>query len=210
MSLKSFDKKYLSGKISVLAGVDEAGRGPLAGPVVAAAVIFPKNIFIPGVNDSKKLSQKKREQLFEIIQKKALSIGVGIIDCREIERINILNAALKAMQIAVANLIPQPEFILIDGNKVFDYDIPTKCIVKGDAKSFSIAAASIIAKVTRDKIMQKAAEKYPVFQWEKNKGYGTKQHREAIVKFGYTKFHRPTFLRKLKKQFELAPYSIKQ
>ncbi len=206
MELKRFDKKFYGKNISLIAGVDEAGRGPLAGPVVAAAVIFPKNISIPGVNDSKKLSKKKREQLFGIIQKKALSVGVGIIDCREIERINILNAALKAMRIAVTNLTPQPELILIDGNKVFDYDIPTKCIVKGDAKSFSIAAASIIAKVTRDRIMGKYADKYPFYLWEKNSGYGTKFHREAIVKYGYTPIHRQTFLRKLKSEYELKPF----
>lgn len=206
MELKKFDKKFYGKNISLIAGVDEAGRGPLAGPVVAAAVIFPKNISIPGVNDSKKLSKKKREQLFGIIQKKALSVGVGIIDCREIERINILNAALKAMRIAVTNLTPQPELILIDGNKVFDYDIPTKCIVKGDAKSFSIAAASIIAKVTRDRIMGKYADKYPFYLWEKNSGYGTKFHREAIVKYGYTPIHRQTFLRKLKSEYELKPF----
>ena len=207
MSLKSFDKKYLKNNISLLAGVDEAGRGPLAGPVVAAAVIFPKNISIKGVDDSKKISQKKRELLFDIIKEKALSVGVGIIDCREIEKINILNASLKAMKIAVTNLNRQPELILIDGNKIFASVIPAKCIIKGDAKSFSIAAASIIAKVTRDRIMQNAAQKYPDFRWEKNKGYGTKQHREAIIKFGYTPLHRQTFLRKLKKENELKPFS---
>jgi len=206
MSLNSFDKKYLKDNISFLAGVDEAGRGPLAGPVVAAAVIFPKNISIAGVNDSKQIPQKKRELLFDIIKEKALSVGIGIIDCREIEEINILNAALKAMKIAVANLNPQPELILIDGNKVFDSEIPAQCIVKGDAKSFTIAAASIIAKVTRDRIMQTAAQKYPNFKWEKNKGYGTKQHREAIIKFGYTPLHRQTFLRKLKSEFQLKPF----
>ena len=207
MSLNSFDKKYLKNNISLLAGVDEAGRGPLAGPVVAAAVIFPKNISIKGVDDSKKISQKKRELLFDIINEKALSVGVGIIDCREIEKINILNASLKAMKIAVTNLNRQPELILIDGNKIFASVIPAKCIIKGDAKSFSIAAASIIAKVTRDRIMQNAAQKYPDFRWEKNKGYGTKQHREAIIKFGYTPLHRQTFLRKLKKENELKPFS---
>ncbi len=207
MKLKTFDRKYYNKKISIIAGVDEAGRGPLAGPVVAAAVIFDKNTNIKEVNDSKKLSPKKREQLFNVINQKALSIGVGIVDCKEIERINILQASLKAMQIAVSQLKPKPEFILIDGNKIFQSDISVKCIIKGDSKSFSIAAASIIAKVTRDRIMQQAAEKYPVFHWEKNKGYGTKQHREAIVKFGYTKLHRQTFLRKLGTEFKLFAYS---
>jgi len=206
MELKKFDKKFFKKKVSFIAGVDEAGRGPLAGPVVAAAVIFSKRMFISGINDSKKLTKNKREQLYELILQKAVSVGVGIVECAEIEELNILHASLKAMKIAISNLSRNPDLVLIDGNKIFDSKIHAQCIVKGDAKSFSIAAASIIAKVTRDRIMEKYAEKYPFYLWEKNSGYGTKFHREAIVKYGYTPIHRPTFLRNLKSVYELKPF----
>jgi len=196
MTLKEFDKSFLNKRIKMIAGVDEAGRGPLAGPVVAAAVIFENNIAIPEVNDSKKLSEKVRERLFEEITSSAISYGVGIIEPEEIEEINILQAALKAMRIAVEQLSPEPDLILIDGNKTFPSKIPTQTIVKGDARSFSIAAASIVAKVTRDRIMRLAAEKHPDYLWEKNKGYGTKAHFEAIKKYGVTELHRKSFLRK--------------
>lgn len=196
MTLKKFDKSFLNGEIKTLAGVDEAGRGPLAGPVVAAAAIFDNSFIIPEVNDSKKLSEKVRERLFEEIISSALSYGVGIVEPDEIDRINILQAALKAMKIAVENLSVTPDIVLIDGNKSFVSELRTKTIVKGDSKSFSIAAASIIAKVTRDRIMRKAAARFPGYLWEANKGYGTKAHFKAIKELGVTELHRKSFLRK--------------
>lgn len=197
MNLKEFDISFLSSTIKLIAGVDEAGRGPLAGPVVAAAVIFDENTIIPKVNDSKKLTEKLREELFDEIIKKAKCYGVGIVDQREIDEINILQATLKAMQIAVSELKIEPNLILIDGNKSFNSNIEIKTIVKGDAKSFSIAAASILAKVTRDRIMLAESEKYPEYLWSKNKGYGTKEHIAAIKKFGKTEFHRNSFLKNI-------------
>jgi len=199
--MKNFDLKYLSENIKLLAGVDEVGRGPLAGPVVAAAVIFDSATIIEGINDSKKLTENKREELNKIIQTKALSFGFGIIEHTEIDEINILQATLKAMKQAIDNLEVRPDVILIDGNKSFDSDIETKTIVKGDSKSFSIAAASILAKVKRDNMMRKFANNYPQYYWEKNKGYGTKQHVEAIKKYGATPLHRKTFLRKIISEF---------
>lgn len=197
MELKEFDKSFLSNSIKYIAGVDEAGRGPLAGPVVAAAVIFDEPTKIPKVNDSKKLSEKLREELYDEIIKKCKSYGIGIVYQTEIDEINILQAALKAMQLAVFNLTTEPNLILIDGNKSFNSKIQTKTIVKGDSKSFSIAAASILAKVTRDRIMQNESKKYPEYLWNKNKGYGTKEHIEAIKKFGKTEFHRNSFLKNI-------------
>ncbi len=192
-----FDFKYYEEGISFLAGVDEAGRGPLAGPVVAAAVIFEKGKYINGINDSKKLTEKKREELFEQILTEALAVEVAIIEVDEIERLNILNATLKAMKTAVEKLNPKPEFILIDGNKKFETSVPSETIVKGDAKSFVVGAASIVAKVARDRIMRKLDESFPEYYWAKNKGYGTKQHIEAIKKYGVTEHHRKLFLRKI-------------
>ena len=192
-----FDLKYYEKGISLLAGVDEAGRGPLAGPVVAAAVIFEKGKYIEGIKDSKKLTEKKREELFEQILTEALAVEVAIIEVKEIEKLNILNAALKAMKTAVEKLNPKPEFILIDGNKKFTTNIPAESIVKGDAKSFVIGAASIVAKVTRDRIMRELDKRFPEYYWAKNKGYGTKQHIEAIKKYGVTEHHRKLFLRKI-------------
>jgi ribonuclease HII len=193
--LKNFDNSFLSSDICFIAGTDEAGRGPLAGPVVAAAVIFGNDVFIDGVNDSKKLSEKKRDELFTKITSSALCYGVGIIDNEEIDRINILQASLKAMKTAVSKLTTPPDLILIDGNKSFVSAVTTKTIVKGDSKSFAIAAASIIAKVTRDAIMVKAAGEYPHYNWKKNKGYPTKLHIEAVKKYGATPLHRKTFLK---------------
>lgn len=193
----NFDLKYYEKGISLLAGVDEAGRGPLAGPVVAAAVIFEKGKYIEGIKDSKKLTEKKREELFEQILSEALAVEVAIIEVAEIEKLNILNAALKAMKTAVEKLNPKPEFILIDGNKKFGTSVPSEAIVKGDAKSFVIGAASIVAKVTRDRIMRELDERFPEYFWAKNKGYGTKQHIEAIKKHGATEHHRKLFLRKI-------------
>ncbi|MCP5063179.1 MAG: ribonuclease HII [Ignavibacteriae bacterium] len=195
--MKKFDLKYLSKDITILAGVDEVGRGPLAGSVVAATVIFDNETIIEGVNDSKQLSEKERERLSEIIKEKCLAYSFGVIDQNEIDEINILQATLKAMKQAVDNLSITPQLILIDGNKSFVTKTAVETIVKGDSKSFSIAAASILAKVKRDKMMKKAATKYPEYFWEKNKGYGTKQHIDAIKKHGITPLHRKTFLKKI-------------
>jgi len=196
-SLKKFDTSFLTGNTKIIAGTDEAGRGPIAGPVVAAAVIFDKKTFHKDVNDSKKLSEKKRDELFEWITSNCISYGIGIISHEEIDEINILQASLKAMGNAVEQLNKKPDLVLIDGNKTFLSKIQTRTIVKGDAKSFSIAAASIIAKVTRDKMMYKYSEKYPNYLWNKNKGYPTKAHIEAVKKFGITPLHRKTFLHKI-------------
>ncbi len=192
--MKDFDNSFLDENIKYLCGVDEAGRGPLAGPVVAAAVIFDKDVLIEGINDSKKLTEKEREHLFDEIKSKALSFGIGIIDEKEIDEINILQATFKAMEKACTSLSVSSDIILIDGNKSFKTDVPALTIIKGDAKSFAIAAASILAKVTRDKIMVEAAKKNPHYFWEKNKGYGTKQHIDAIKNYGPSNLHRKSFL----------------
>jgi ribonuclease HII len=195
--LKAFDKKYLNKKVKILAGVDEAGRGPLAGPVVAAAVIFRKNTFIKHVNDSKQLTEKQREELFDKIIAKAISYSVSIIDHKIIDELNILNASMLAMKEAVESLDIKPDFLLVDGNRKFNSNIPIRPIVKGDSKSFSIAAASIIAKVTRDRLMKSLALDYPDYLWEQNKGYPTKRHREIIKEIGPSPLHRKTFLKKI-------------
>jgi len=188
-----FESKYYQKGIQLVAGVDEAGRGPLAGPVVAAAVILPVDCELPGVRDSKKISAKKREKLFLNIEKQALSVGIGIVHEREIDRINILQATYQAMKIAIGSLTPQPEIILVDGKPA---DLPMyqqESIIGGDDKSLSIASASIIAKVTRDKIMENYSLVYPEYGFESNKGYGTRQHLEAIREFGSTPIHRKSF-----------------
>ncbi len=192
--MKNFDNSFLTDSINLIAGIDEAGRGPLAGPVVAAAVIFSPNIKLPRVNDSKKLSENIREELYDEIVNNALAFGICEIDETEIDSINILQATLKAMKLASEKLNIPPDLILIDGNKSFNSQTPVKTIVKGDSKSHAIAAASILAKVTRDRLMIKAAEQFPEYAWERNKGYGTKQHIEAIKKYGITPLHRKTFL----------------
>jgi len=201
--MKTFDKKYFNEKVQYLAGVDEAGRGPLAGPVVAAAVVFCKNTFIKDVNDSKQLTENQREKLFDKIIIKALSYSVSIIDHNVIDEVNILNATMLAMKKAVDGLNIQPDLVLVDGNRKFQSEIPVIPIVKGDAKSFSIAAASILAKVTRDRLMKNLAIQYPVYLWEQNKGYPTKQHREIIKMVGPSPLHRKTFLKNIltKQQF---------
>ncbi len=192
--MKKFDNKFLTDEIKLIAGVDEAGRGPLAGPVVAAAVIFDPGFYLDEVNDSKQLSPRLRESVFPKILDNAISYGIGIVDNLEIDEINILQASLKAMKIAVSKLQYKPDLVLIDGNKSFFSELNTKTVVKGDSKSFAIAAASIIAKVTRDRLMIKASKKFPEYGWEKNKGYGTKQHISAIQKHGITPLHRKSFL----------------
>lgn len=180
-----------------IAGVDEAGRGPLAGPVFAAAVILPENCFIPGLNDSKKLSEKKREELFDIICENAVSYCIADISHERIDEINILNATFEAMNNAVNGLDVTPDYVLIDGNRIKGMDVAHETVVKGDAKSVSIAAASILAKVSRDRVMYDAAKQYPQYGFDKHKGYGTKAHCEAILKYGPCKIHRRTFLKKI-------------
>lgn len=176
------------------AGLDEAGRGCLAGPVVAAAVILPEDFQNDLLNDSKKLSLKNRIALREIIQEQAVSYAVSFVDAREIEKINILNASIKAMNIAASKLQVQPDFLAVDGNRFQpDREVSFKTIVKGDGKYLNIAAASILAKTARDDYMKKIAKQFPYYQWEKNQGYPTKSHREAIAKYGPCEFHRKTF-----------------
>lgn len=180
-----------------IAGVDEAGRGPLAGPVYAAAVILPEDARIPGINDSKKLSEKKREALFDVITQTAIAYSVYSVDEKTIDEINILNATFQAMNGAVQNLSVRPDFVLIDGNRIQGMEIPHETIVKGDAKSMSIAAASILAKVSRDRYITEISEKYPEYGFAKHKGYGTKAHMEAILQYGPCPIHRKTFLKNL-------------
>lgn len=187
---------YASG-ISLICGVDEAGRGPLAGPVCAAAVILPRGLDIPGLNDSKKLSEKKREELFDVLCREAAAYGIAFAGVEEIEKFNILNATFLAMNRAIAKLGVMPELALIDGNRNTGIEINSRCIVKGDSKCADIAAASILAKVTRDRYMYEMAEKYPQYHFDKHKGYGTKLHYEAIREFGPSPIHRMSFLRKM-------------
>lgn len=182
---------------SLIAGVDEAGRGPLAGPVYAAAVILKEGARIDGINDSKKLSEKKREKLFDEIIKQSLAYSVFSVDENTIDEINILNATYMAMNKAVAGLSPKADFVLIDGNSIKNMETPHRTIVKGDSKSISIAAASILAKVSRDRYITQIAAEYPEYGFEKHKGYGTKLHNEAILKYGPCPIHRKTFLKKL-------------
>ncbi len=195
MGLYEFDKNLRNGR--VICGVDEAGRGPLAGDVYAAAVIFDDDTVIEGINDSKKLSEKKREALFDIITERAKAYSIATASIEEIETLNILNAAMLAMKRAVEGLEIEPQLALIDGNKLPDIDIPAETVIKGDAKSQSIAAASILAKVARDRYMKQLDEKYPQYQFSKHKGYGTKLHYEMIEKYGISPVHRPSFLKKV-------------
>ena len=190
------EKAWANGYGSVC-GVDEAGRGPVAGPVCAAAVILPAGIVIEGLNDSKKLSEKKREKLFDEITENALAWSVSLVDERVIDEINILQATFLAMERAMAQLAPPPELALIDGNRSKDFGLPVRTIVKGDSLSASIAAASILAKVSRDRYMLNLAEKYPQYHFEQHKGYGTKLHYEALREYGPSPEHRPSFLRKM-------------
>ena len=176
-----------------IAGVDEAGRGPLAGPVVAAAVIFPSGYTNGEIRDSKKLTPLKREALYKIIRSDAISIGLGAIEASTIDRINILQATLAAMKVAVLNLSPQPDYILIDGINNIDIPIQQEATIRGDSLSVSVAAASIIAKVSRDQLMDRYHVLYPQYNFLKNKGYGTKEHREAVKRYGRCKIHRRSF-----------------
>ena len=199
MDWLEFEKEALAKGYKSVCGVDEAGRGPLAGPVCAAAVILPEGVIIDGVNDSKKLSEKKRESLFDVIREQALSYSIAYATVDEIEKINILNATMLAMRRAIDGLNVKADYAMIDGNKIPPIDIDAECIVKGDAKSMSIACASILAKVSRDRLLYKYAEEYPMYGFDKHKGYGTKVHREAILKYGPCPYHRKSFLKKLYK-----------
>lgn len=195
--MTEFERECYKNGYKIVAGVDEAGRGPLAGPVVAGAVILGEGTLIPGVNDSKKLSEAKREYLYDEIKAKALSVGVGIVDEKIIDEINILNATYLAMQKALEALSVKPEYILLDAVTLKAVDIPQKGIIKGDSLSLSIAAASIIAKVERDRIISSYDELYPEFCFSKHKGYGTREHIECIKKYGLLPIHRRTFTRNL-------------
>ena len=193
MNLRQFEIPYRTDGIQWLAGVDEAGRGPLAGPVVAAAVVFEPHIFIEGVNDSKKLSASRREELYHEILEKAAGVGIGRVAPREIDQINILQATLKAMREAVENLPMSPDFILVDGRDLPGWEYAARAIIGGDGLSFSIAAASIVAKVTRDRLMISYDELYPAYHFARNKGYGTKEHIQALRQFGPSEIHRKSF-----------------
>ncbi len=195
MTLAEFDSQYRENS-RLVCGCDEAGRGPLAGDVFAAAVVFDEGTVIEGINDSKKLSEKKREKLFDEIKEKALCWSIKTASIQEIEKLNILNCAMLAMKRAVEDLPVKPDICLIDGNKTPELDVEAEAVVGGDAKSQSIAAASILAKVARDRYMLEMAEKYPQWQFEKHKGYGTKLHYEMIDKYGESPIHRPSFLKK--------------
>ena len=197
IELWTLENEIYAGGVKLLCGVDEAGRGPLAGPVCAAAVILPQNCDIQGLNDSKKLTEKKREALFDVICAAAVSYGIAFATVEEIEEYNILGATFMAMNRAVAMLDPVPELALIDGNRNTGIQIPSRCIVGGDGKCADIAAASVLAKVTRDRYMRQMAELYPQYGFEKHKGYGTKAHYEAIRAYGPSPIHRPSFLRKM-------------
>ena len=189
------NEKYAEGYTAVC-GCDEAGRGPLAGPVCAAAVILPAHLEIPGLNDSKKLTDKRRRELFPIIKEQAIAYGIGLASHEEIDEINILQATFLAMRRAIEQLEGKAEFALIDGNRETDFGLPVMTVVKGDSRSANIAAASVLAKVTRDDIMEAMAAEYPQYGFEIHKGYGTKAHYEALRTYGASPIHRMTFLKK--------------
>lgn len=197
IDLWTFENEIYDGGVKLICGVDEAGRGPLAGPVCAAAVILPRGLEIEGLNDSKKLTEKKREALYPVICEKALCYGIAFATVEEIEEYNILNATYMAMRRAVEKLSLTPELALVDGNRDPGLSVPAQCVVKGDGKCADIAAASVLAKVTRDRYMLEMAEKYPEYHFEQHKGYGTKLHYDAIREFGMSPIHRPSFLKKM-------------
>ena len=194
--LWKYEHEAFADGFELVCGVDEAGRGPLAGPVCAAAVILPKDVQIDGLNDSKKLTDKKRRELFPIITEQAVAYGIAFADEKEIDEINILQATFRAMARAMNALDPKPQLALIDGNRAADFGLPVRTIVKGDSLSASIAAASILAKVTRDRLMEEYAERFPQYGFEVHKGYGTKRHYAALREFGPCEIHRMTFLKK--------------
>ena len=197
MDLWEIEKEIIASGVSPVCGVDEAGRGPLAGPVCAAAVLLPTGLEIAGLNDSKKLSAVKRELLYDEITAKAVSYGIAFATVEEIERLNILGATYLAMNRAIAKLDPAPRLALIDGNRSSGIEYNSRCVVGGDAKCASIAAASILAKVTRDRYMLQMAERYPQYGFADHKGYGTKAHYAALREFGPCEIHRPSFLKKM-------------
>lgn len=196
LNMWEIEQSYFDRGIKIICGVDEAGRGPLAGPVCAAAVILPPNAEIPGLNDSKKLSDKKRRELYPVIKEQAIAYGIAFADHSEIDEINILQATYLAMERAINQLSVKPELALIDGNRAKDFGIPVETVVHGDSLSASIAAASVLAKVTRDDYMLQMAEAYPGYDFEIHKGYGTKAHYAALTELGPCPIHRMTFLKK--------------
>ena len=198
MELYLYDEQVRAEGYSALCGVDEAGRGPLVGPVVAAAVILPPDFQLEGINDSKKLSEKKREALFDVIKEHAVAYGIGMADHKEIDEMNILQATFLAMRRAVEAMGVTPAMVLVDGNQDPKLGLPTRTVVKGDATSASIAAASILAKVTRDRILIDMDKEYPQYHFAKHKGYGTKDHYAQLMEHGMCPYHRRTFLKKLK------------
>ena len=194
MDLWVYEREAFDAGIKLVCGVDEAGRGPLAGPVCAAAVMLPPGLEIPGLNDSKKLTDKKRRELYDVIVEQAVSYGITFASEQEIDEINILNASFEGMSLAVARLDPAPAFLAIDGNRFRTrLELPYRCIVKGDGKYADIAAASVLAKTHRDEYMLRLAEEFPQYGWRKNKGYPTREHRLAIREYGLTPHHRLTF-----------------
>ena len=197
VNMWEIENSFYSENIQVICGVDEAGRGPLAGPVCAAAVILPKDLQLPGLTDSKKLTDKKRRELFPLIQEQAIAYGIGFASEKEIDEINILQATFLAMQRALEQLTVRPDLALIDGNREKDFGLPVKTVVKGDSLSANIAAASVLAKVSRDNLMLDMAGKFPGYGFEVHKGYGTKAHYAALRELGASPIHRMTFLRKL-------------
>ena len=191
-----FEEELFTQGYQLICGVDEAGRGPLAGPVCAAAVILPPHLEIPGLDDSKKLSDKRRRELFPVIKEQAIAYGIGLASHEEIDEINILQATFLAMERAIAQLQIKPEYALVDGNRTKDFGLPVKTVVKGDSLSANIAAASVLAKVTRDMLMEEAAVEYPGYGFEIHKGYGTRAHYDALREKGPSSIHRMTFLKK--------------
>ena len=196
VNMWEIEEGFYAQGVKVICGVDEAGRGPLAGPVCAAAVILPANLEIPGLTDSKKLTDKKRRELFPVIKEQAIAYGIGLASEQEIDEINILQATFLAMQRAIDQLSVKADLALIDGNREKDFGLPVKTVVKGDSLSANIAAASVLAKVTRDDIMTAMAEEYPQYGFEIHKGYGTKAHYAALTEHGACPIHRMTFLKK--------------
>jgi ribonuclease HII len=191
--MNSFERKARGCGYRIIAGIDEAGRGPLAGPVIAAAVILPPGYEHPEITDSKKLSPRQRERLYEVIERDAVSIGIGVVEAPVIDAVNILQATLAAMKDAVLELSPSPDYLLIDGLNRIDLVIPQETIIRGDSLSLSVASASIVAKVSRDRLMEMYHRQFPQYNFLRNKGYGTREHREAILKFGRSKIHRRSF-----------------
>ena len=196
VNMWQIENSHFANGVGAICGVDEAGRGPLAGPVCAAAVILPPNLEIPGLTDSKKLSDKRRRELYPVIMEQALAYGIGFASHEEIDQINILQATFLAMERAMAQLKIRPDLALIDGNRQKDFGIPVETVVKGDSLSASIAAASVLAKVTRDDVMLQMAQEHPGYGFEVHKGYGTKAHYEALRNLGPSPIHRMTFLKK--------------